>query len=258
MSKTLSNVQKKALKRPGREYLADSRGLVYGWLEAEVEVVYEPSELEPETGRSPAATATEAASAEKPRKAKRSKKAKPADQENAPAKAPTAAEPAVPAESADGDVEASEGLLDVVFQQLDRFPELPSKETMAHWMAAACERPTEVAVRFVDEEEGRELNETFRKRKTATNVITWDYTHEPVVTADIAICVPVLVREAKAQDKTFEEHLAHLLVHGILHAHGYDHLNEAEAEIMEARETEVITGLGFEPPYSDAEGRVHD
>lgn len=255
MSKTLSNVQKKALKRPGREYLADSCGLVYGWLEVEVEVVYEPGELEPEAKRSPAPAASEGIEAAKPCKAKRSKKAKPAGQKNAPAKAPAAAEPA---ESADGDVEASEGLLDVVFQQLDRFPELPSKETMAHWMAAACERPTEVAVRFVDEEEGRELNETFRKRKTATNVITWDYTHEPVVTADIAICVPVLVREAKAQDKTFEEHLAHLLVHGILHAHGYDHLNEAEAEIMEARETEVITGLGFEPPYSDAEGRVHD
>ena len=70
--------------------------------------------------------------------------------------------------------------------------------------------------------------------------------------------MPVLVREAEEQGKTFREHLAHLLVHGVLHARGYDHLDEEEAEEMEALETKILTGLGFPNPYSDRIGMVHD
>lgn len=153
----------------------------------------------------------------------------------------------------------SKPVLEVEFQNKESFAAvLPSNERMHDWMLAACEKPTSVVIRFVDVDEGKMLNLTYRARDYATNVLTFDYTRSPVVTADIVICVPVLVREAEAQNKTFEEHLAHLLIHGILHAHGYDHLEEGEAEVMEARETAVMTGLGFENPYSDRIGMVHD
>lgn len=143
-------------------------------------------------------------------------------------------------------------------QQMSKFPQLPAKKTMERWMKAAIERDTAVTVRFVDEEEGRMLNNTYRHKDYATNVLTFDYTKEPEVTADIVICVPVLERQAIEQNKTFKAHLAHLLIHAVLHAHGYDHLNEEEAEVMEARETELMLGLRFPNPYSDRIGMVHD
>ena len=137
--------------------------------------------------------------------------------------------------------------LDVEFQNEEAFPgELPPNASMHKWMLAACERKTAVVVRFVDAEEGKLLNSTYRNKDYATNVLTFDYARAPVVTADLVICVPVL------------EHLAHLLIHGILHAHGYDHLEEAQAEAMEARETEIMMQLGFANPYSDRNGMVHD
>lgn len=145
------------------------------------------------------------------------------------------------------------------FQQLSRFANrLPARSTMIRWMREASERGAEITVRFVDEEEGRMLNSTYRHRDYATNVLTFDYARAPVVMADIALCIPVLEREAREQNKTLREHLAHLLIHGVLHAHGYDHLNEEEAEVMEARETEIMQKLGFPNPYSDRIGMVHD
>lgn len=148
--------------------------------------------------------------------------------------------------------------ISIVWQSSDAFSELPPERVMGAWMKAAIERDTAVTVRFVGKEEGRELNKQFRGKDYATNVITFDYAREPVVMADIAICVPVLLEQAKEQGKTFEEHLAHLLIHGVLHAHGYDHLNEEEAEVMEARETAIMMKLGFPNPYSDCVGMVHD
>ena len=143
-------------------------------------------------------------------------------------------------------------------QQMSKFPQLPAKKTMERWMKRAVERDTEVTVRFVDEKEGRMLNSTYRHKDYATNVLTFDYTQEPIVTADIVICVPVLERQAVEQNKEFRAHLAHLLIHAVLHAHGYDHLNEEEAEEMEARETEIMLSLKFPNPYSDRIGMVHD
>lgn len=136
--------------------------------------------------------------------------------------------------------------------------QLPDRKVMARWMRAALEHPGEFTVRFVDEEEGRMLNSQYRGKDYATNVLTFDYTREPVVTADIVICPAVLERQAAEQEKPFRDHLAHLLVHGVLHAEGYDHLDDEEAEEMEARETEILTGLGFPNPYSDRIGMVHD
>ena len=149
--------------------------------------------------------------------------------------------------------------LTVHYQQHKNFAlRIPARSSMTRWMDAACERPTEVTVRFVDEDEGRELNATYRHKDYATNVLTFNYTEEPTVTADIVICVPVLERQAAEQGKTVREHMIHLLIHAILHAHGYDHLEEEEAEIMEARETELMLALGYPDPYSDKIGIVHD
>lgn len=108
----------------------------------------------------------------------------------------------------------------------------------------------EITVRIVGEDEGRELNMGYRKKDYATNVLTFDYAQEPVVMADLVLCAPVVAREAKEQGKTLAAHYAHLLVHGALHAQGWDHeTSEADAQEMEASEVEILSGLGIKNPY---------
>jgi len=108
----------------------------------------------------------------------------------------------------------------------------------------------EITVRIVGEEEGRELNKGYRKKDYATNVLTFDYAQAPVVMADLVLCAPVVAREAKEQGKTLAAHYAHLLVHGALHAQGWDHeTSKADAEEMEAYEVEILAGLGLRNPY---------
>jgi probable rRNA maturation factor len=123
------------------------------------------------------------------------------------------------------------------------------RHKVARWIRAALEAPAELTVRIVGAEEGQALNREYRQKDYATNVLTFDYAHEPVVVADLIICAPVVAKEARAEKKTLEAHYAHLLVHGTLHAQGYDHEADDEAEAMEARETEVMLALGFEDPY---------
>ena len=102
----------------------------------------------------------------------------------------------------------------------------------------------------VGAEEGRALNLQYRGRDYATNVLTFDYTQSPYVTADLVLCAPVVAQEAREQRKTLQAHYAHMLVHGTLHAQGWDHeTGEADAEAMEAREIEILRGLGFRNPY---------
>jgi len=105
-------------------------------------------------------------------------------------------------------------------------------------------------VRIVDAEEGQALNRDYRGKDYATNVLTFDYATEPMIMADLVLCAPVVAREARELKKSLADHYAHLLVHGTLHAQGWDHeTGEEDAEAMEARETEVLAGLGVADPY---------
>jgi probable rRNA maturation factor len=118
------------------------------------------------------------------------------------------------------------------------------------WVAMALQRPAEIAVRIVGAGEGQELNRQYRGKDYATNVLTFDYTREPVVAADLVLCAPVVEREAREQRKTLEAHYAHLLVHGTLHAQGYDHeAGEREAAEMESLEVLLLGALGYPTPY---------
>ena len=124
------------------------------------------------------------------------------------------------------------------------------RHLVSKWIRHALAHDAELTVRIVDEEEGRSLNSSYRQKNYATNVLTFDYTSEPVVTADLVLCAPVIAREAKENGKTLQAHYAHLLVHGTLHAQGHDHeTSERDAEAMEALETRVLQGLGFADPY---------
>lgn len=113
----------------------------------------------------------------------------------------------------------------------------------------AIEREAVLVVRFVGTHEGRRLNREFRGQDHATNVLTFDYMETPV-RADIVICVPVVRAEARAQRKRFRDHLAHLLIHGALHAQGHDHVSPKQAQRMEAREQELLSRLGVADPYA--------
>jgi probable rRNA maturation factor len=108
-----------------------------------------------------------------------------------------------------------------------------------------------LTLRLVDADEGRRLNHEFRGRDYATNVLTFEYGTDPGGTAsgDVVLCVPVLHREAAEQGKPLLDHAAHLTVHGVLHALGYDHIDADEALAMEALEVEILGKMGISDPY---------
>ena len=125
------------------------------------------------------------------------------------------------------------------------------RHKVARWIRHALALDAEITVRIVGENEGRQLNRDYRQKDYATNVLTFDYAQEPVVSADLVLCAPVVAREAAEQNKPLAEHYAHLLVHGALHAQGWDHeTSEQDAQEMEAYETDILRGLGFADPYA--------
>ncbi len=125
------------------------------------------------------------------------------------------------------------------------------RHKVARWIRHALDTDAEITVRIVDAQEGQALNRDYRHKDYATNVLTFDYTQAPLVTADLVLCAPVVAKEARENRKTLQAHYAHLLVHGTLHAQSWDHeTSEADAIAMEAREIEILTGLGIKNPYS--------
>ena len=128
------------------------------------------------------------------------------------------------------------------------------RHRVQRWLRHALQadvQAAEITVRIVGMQEAQTLNCTYRQRDYATNVLTFDYSPAPVVCADLVLCAEVVAREAAEQGKTLNAHYAHLLVHGTLHAQGWDHeTSEQDAQEMEAYETEILRGLGFTDPYA--------
>jgi probable rRNA maturation factor len=124
-----------------------------------------------------------------------------------------------------------------------------TRARVARWIRAALDAPAEITVRIVGEAEGCMLNHDYRHKDYATNVLTFDYQREPGVIADLVLCAPVIEREARQQRITLEAHYAHLVVHGALHAQGWDHERAADAKKMQAREVELLAALGVANPY---------
>ncbi len=125
------------------------------------------------------------------------------------------------------------------------------RHKVARWIRHALAADAEITVRIVGLEEGRALNRDYRQKDYATNVLTFDYTREPLVAADLVLCAPVVEQEAREQGKTLQAHYAHLLVHGTLHAQGWDHeTSRADAEEMEAYEIQILARLNLPNPYS--------
>ena len=125
------------------------------------------------------------------------------------------------------------------------------RHSVNRWIRHALELDGEITVRIVDTAEGQALNRDYRHKDYATNVLTFDYTQAPIVTADLVLCAPVVAREAAENGKSLQAHYAHLLVHGTLHAQGWDHeTSEADAVAMETRETQILAKLGVADPYA--------
>ncbi len=132
-------------------------------------------------------------------------------------------------------------------------------DMIERWVRAALPGPPELAIRFVAAAEARSPNRDSRGQGYATNVLTFAYNEgaqldddEPTQ-ADIVLCTDVLQREAEEQKKTVEEHTAHLVVHGVLHAQGFDHETDEEAEEMEQLERDIMEALEYPDPYADNE-----
>jgi len=137
------------------------------------------------------------------------------------------------------------------FDNLAAHQALLTEDKVTQWIKHALAVDAEMAVRIVGVEEGQALNLQYRKKDYATNVLTFNYQYEPTVQADLVICGPVIEREAQEQNKSLEEHYAHMVVHGTLHAQGWDHeTSEEDADEMEAYETEIMEELGFADPYA--------
>ncbi|MEK8081158.1 rRNA maturation RNase YbeY [Pseudomonas sp. XK-1] len=152
-------------------------------------------------------------------------------------------------------------MLELDLQIASEAADLPSEAQFRTWCALALRQrsaDSELTIRLVDEPEGRELNNTWRHKDYATNVLSFpadvpDEMLDIPLLGDLVICVPVVEREAQEQAKTLDAHWAHLVIHGCLHLLGYDHIEDAEAEEMEALERELLAELGHPDPYADHE-----
>jgi probable rRNA maturation factor len=131
----------------------------------------------------------------------------------------------------------------------ERFRSIPSRSTLARWVRAVLERGARITLVLADTRTARRLNRTYRGRDYATNVLTFGYQQAPVVFADVVVCVAVARTEAAREGKSLRAHLAHLVIHGVLHAQGYDHVRRADAQRMQALEIKHLARLGIPSPY---------
>jgi probable rRNA maturation factor len=128
-----------------------------------------------------------------------------------------------------------------------------SENVMKKWVKAATYQSGELTLRFVNTAEGKKLNLAYRNKDQATNVLTFPYeSSQTNVMADIIFCLPIIQNEAKEQGKTLKAHLAHLIVHGCLHAQAYDHETAKDAKKMESLEVQILEKLGFSNPYLES------
>ncbi len=144
---------------------------------------------------------------------------------------------------------------------------IPTEAQCQQWAQAAmqgeyADKPVALTIRVVDADEGRQLNQDYRGKDYATNVLSFAFEYpaglqqalqdeedESLYLGDLVMCASVIIEEAMAQEKTLEEHWAHLVVHGCLHLQGYDHIEETQADAMEALETRIMQQLGYDDPY---------
>lgn len=140
---------------------------------------------------------------------------------------------------------------------------MPTESQCQTWVEAALQgdlkqQDVAITIRVVDATESRQLNHDYRGKDYATNVLSFEFElppglvqpdDEPIYLGDLVICASVVIEEAMTQEKTLEEHWAHMVIHGTLHLQGFDHIDEAEAEKMEALETQIMQQLGYDDPY---------
>jgi probable rRNA maturation factor len=141
-------------------------------------------------------------------------------------------------------------LLDLTVQYATAARGAPSGDEFREWAGCALEKDAQITVRVVGLAEGRSLNRRYRDRDYATNVLTFVLNDTPPYAGDLALCAPVVAREAREQGKNLSAHYAHLTVHGVLHLQGYDHANSRAAKVMEALETRILKRLGYPDPYA--------
>jgi len=134
--------------------------------------------------------------------------------------------------------------------------ELPTRAQIRRWVAAALEHAAEITVRIVDAEEAQTLNQDYRDKGYVPNVLTFEYgeigrdeSGWAILGGDVVICAPVVEREAREQGKPLQHHYAHMTVHGVLHLQGYDHIDPADADIMESREAVILGRFRIPNPY---------
>ena len=155
--------------------------------------------------------------------------------------------------------------LEVELQNPYKYSNLPNQQKIQNWAESALQQSsqtvdTSVTLRFVDKAEGLALNQSYRNKAYATNILSFTFDQPilpkgvtldlPLHLGDLVICLPVIENEAQTQQKSLEQHCAHLIVHGMLHLQGYDHIEEQQAQQMEALETELLQKLGYPDPYT--------
>lgn len=153
--------------------------------------------------------------------------------------------------------------LTVDIQRVVEDETLPGDDDLTRWARAGWQQAhdSEVTLRLVDETESRELNRQYRNKDKPTNVLSFPFEAPAGITVplagDLVICAPVVAREAAEQHKTSEAHWAHMVIHGLLHLQGHDHMDDDEAEVMETLEIRLLGQLGFGNPYQTEEPEPH-